>query len=56
VAGFGPEPKVWCRLVSGFGQLFSLVAGRPEHIDSYRSSKRGSRFYLPSAARELLSA
>lgn len=48
------EPAVWCELVSGFRRLFSLVAGRPEHVDSYRSPTRGSRFYLPTAARHLL--
>ena len=48
------EPAVWCGLVSGFGQLFSLVAGRPEHIDRHRSGKRGSRFHIPGAARQLL--
>jgi hypothetical protein len=48
------EAEVWCTLVSGFGQLFSLVAGRPEHIDNYRSRQKGARFHLPAAARQLL--
>ena len=39
------ESEVWCELVSGFGRLFSLVAGRPDHIDNYRSGKRGCRFH-----------
>jgi hypothetical protein len=48
------EPDVWCSLVNDFGRLFSLVAGRPEHIDSHRSGQRGSRFHVPKAARQLL--
>ena len=48
------EPEVWCGLVSGFGELFSLIAGRPEHIDSYRGSKRGCRFHVPRTTRQLL--
>jgi hypothetical protein len=48
------EPAVWCELVSGFGQFFSLIAGRPDHVDSYRGGKRGNRFHIPRAARQLL--
>lgn len=50
------EPAVWCQLVSGFGTLFSCVAGRPEHVDSFRGCRRRCRFHLPRAARELLPA
>ena len=49
------EPEVWCELVKNFGQLFSLVAGKPQHVDAYRSRTR-RRFHVRSAARELLPA
>jgi REP element-mobilizing transposase RayT len=50
------KPLAWCELVSKFGVLFSLVAGRPQCVDSYRSRLRGSRYHLRQSARELLSA
>lgn len=50
------EPAVWCGLVSGFGRLFSLVAGRLETVDSYRSRQRHCRFHVRKTARELLHA
>jgi hypothetical protein len=49
------RPEVWCRLVGQFGQLFSMVAGKPQHVDSYRRPRRPRRFHLRQAARELLS-
>lgn len=50
------QPDVWCALVSKFGSLFSLVAGKPETVDNYRSQKRKNRFHLPRETRELLEA
>ena len=50
------RPEVWCKLVSQLGQLFSLVAGKPQCVDDHRSRQRQQRFYMPAAARELLSA
>lgn len=49
------SPDVWYQMVTKFGQLFSLVAGRPQRVDSERGRQRGQRFYLPKATRELLS-
>ncbi|MCC6508700.1 MAG: hypothetical protein IT423_06315, partial [Pirellulaceae bacterium] len=51
----GLRPDVWYQMVTQFGQLFSLVAGRPQRVDSERGRQRGQRFYLPKATRELLS-
>lgn len=50
------DPKTWCQLVDDFGELFSLVAGLPQAVDSHRGSQRGQRFHMRKAARELLSA
>jgi len=50
------RPEVWCTLVSQFGQLFSLVAGKPQCVDAHRSRQRQQRFYMPAETRELLSA
>ena len=47
-------PEVWCQLVGQFGKLFSLVAGKPQHVDSHRSRRRHCRFHLGRAARELM--
>ena len=48
------EPVAWCRLVSNFGSLFSLVAGRPSRVDAHRSRIRRHRFNLPAQTRQLL--
>lgn len=45
--------ETWCTLVKDFGRLFSLVAGRPESIDSYQGKRSHRRFYMPRKAREL---
>lgn len=47
-------PDVWCQLVGQFGKLFSLVAGKPQHVDSHHSRRRQCRFHLGRAARELM--
>jgi hypothetical protein len=49
------RPEVWCQLVGQFGRLFSMVAGKPQHVDTYRSPRCPRRFHLREAARELLS-
>ncbi len=48
------DAQVWCELVSDFGRLFSLVAGRPQVIDATRSRRRQSRYRSPRRLRELL--
>lgn len=48
------SPEVWCQLVGQFGALFSLVAGKPQQVDSYRGPWRKRRFYLRRSTRELL--
>lgn len=48
--------EVWCQLVGQFGQLFSSVAGRPEHVQSHRSRHSKRRFHLRREARELLAS
>lgn len=50
------RPDVWCQLTSKFSRLFSLVAGKPQQVDSHRSQRRQTRFHLPKAARELLTS
>jgi hypothetical protein len=46
---------VWCQLVSNFGSLFYLVAGKPHSIDNARSRLRDQTFKLKRKTRELLS-
>lgn len=48
------DAQAWCKLVSDFGQLFSLVAGRPQVINATRSRRRQSRYRTPPRLRELL--
>lgn len=48
------KPQVWHQLVGRFGAMFSVVAGTPEHIDSFRSLKRKRRFNIPHETRQLL--
>lgn len=48
------EEPVWCELVSNYGRLFSLVAGRPTVIEAARSRHRNSRYRAPRRLRELL--
>ncbi len=47
-------PTTWCLLVSQFGRLFHIVAGRPTVIDETRSRLRHRRYRVSKAARELL--
>ncbi len=48
------DAQVWCELVSDFGRLFSLVAGRPQVIAAARSRRRNSRFRMKRRVLELL--
>ena len=48
------DEQVWFELVSNFGQLFSLVAGRPTVIEAARSRHRNSRYRATHRLRELI--
>ena len=48
------DPETWCQLVSSFGRLFYNVAGLPGTIESTTSRLTAKRYYIPSAARTLL--
>jgi REP element-mobilizing transposase RayT len=49
------DQSTWLELVGNFGQLFSLVAGRPVCVEAHRSRLRGRRFHMRRASRERLS-
>ena len=49
-------PTVWYELVTRFGKLFSLVAGRSHCVDEFRGRLRKKLHHVRQAARELLSA
>ncbi len=48
------NPSVWCALVTRFGKLFSVVAGHPSRVDSYRSRLCQRRYRLRQETRDLL--
>ncbi len=50
------EPESWCELVSNFGRLFSVVAGRPTVVEATRSRIRKRRHNLRPRTRELLAS
>ncbi len=50
------KPAVWCKLVTRFGKLFSLVAGQPHRVDQFRGRLRKKRYHVRHADRERLSA
>ncbi len=50
----GISPESWCELITSFGKLFSTVAGKPQIVECYRSSKRKQKFTLKPEARQLL--
>jgi hypothetical protein len=54
--GLGISAGNWCELVSNFGKLFGLVAGRPHSVDAHRGRRRGRRFHLRAEAKQLLAA
>jgi hypothetical protein len=51
----GLPPSVWLGLVAEFGRLFPTMAGLPHHVERARSRKRGLRYQVRAAARELFS-
>lgn len=52
----GIRVNAWTKLVSDFGNYFSLVAGKEQTVDNYRSPMFKKRFHLKEMTRELLSA
>ena len=48
------DEQVWFELVSNFGRLFSLVAGRPTVIEAARSRHRNGRYRATHRLRELI--
>ena len=50
------RPETWFELITRFDELFSVIAGQPQHVDDYRTKVRTQRHYLPKETRELLSA
>ena len=52
----GLDAKTWCELVSGFGQLFFNVAGRPQTIDATPSRLTRQRYHVRSRARKLFAS
>jgi hypothetical protein len=51
----GLPPSIWLCMVAEFGRLFPTMAGLPHHVERVRSRKRGRRFHVRAAARELFS-
>ncbi|WP_286177385.1 hypothetical protein [Stieleria mannarensis] len=49
----GLSPTLWFTLVANFSEVFSTIAGRPEHIDHERTKQTGRRFYIPRHTRML---
>ena len=49
----GLPASVWLEMVADFGKLFPTMAGLPHHVERVRSRKRGRRYHIPTAAREL---
>lgn len=54
LARLGLPGSVWLNMVADFGKLFPTMAGLPVHVEGMRSRKRGLRYHIPLAARELL--
>lgn len=53
LARLGLPASVWLEMVAGFGRLFPAMAGLPQHVELERSRKRGLRYHIPAAARQL---
>jgi hypothetical protein len=51
----GLPPSTWLGMVAEFGRLFPTMAGLPHHVERVRSRKRGLRYHVRAAARELFS-
>ena len=50
----GISASTWFSLVESFGRLFSVVAGQPERVDSFRSRTHSQRFHMRRDARKLM--
>ena len=50
----GISAEISCHLVKDFGKLFSVVAGRPQEIDEYRSRDTSRRDRARAETRESL--
>jgi len=55
LARLGLPGSIWLKMVAEFGKLFPTMAGLPHHVEGVRSRKRGLRYHVPIAARELFS-
>jgi hypothetical protein len=53
LARLGLPASVWLKVVADFGKLFPTMAGLPRHVECVRSRKRGLRFHVLAAAKEL---
>ncbi|QDV83892.1 hypothetical protein [Stieleria magnilauensis] len=49
----GLSPTVWLELVANFDDLFTTMAGLPEHIDQRRGKQTGRCFHVQKRTREL---
>lgn len=49
----GLSATIWFELVARFDELFTTMAGLPEHIDQQRGKQTGRRFHVPRRTREL---
>ena len=49
----GLPASVWFGMVAEFGTLFPTLAGLPHHVARARTRKRGGRYHIPPAAKEL---
>ncbi|WP_233903433.1 hypothetical protein [Stieleria maiorica] len=47
------SPTLWLTIVANFSEVFSTIAGRPEHIDHERTKQTGQRFYVSRHTRSL---
>ncbi|QEF99786.1 hypothetical protein Mal15_38530 [Stieleria maiorica] len=49
----GLSPTVWLKLIADFDDLFTTMAGLPEHIDQQRGKQTGRPFHVRKQTREL---
>ena len=49
----GLSTTVWLQLVANFDDLFTTMAGLPEHVDQERGRETGRRFHVPKQTRKL---
>ena len=53
LARLGLPGSIWLQMVANFGNLFPTMAGLPHHVERARSRKRGLRYHVPAAAKQL---